>query len=230
MTSEQHPPTTAASDPTTPIRAVVADDHAAVRSGLVTLLSACPDIEVVGEAPDGPRAVQLARRLAPDVVVTDVRMPGAMGIDITPDLRASGARVLVVSAFDLDDYVVRALAAGADGYLVKSEDPANIVDAVRAVAAGDAVPSAATRAAVDALRRRAPNEGPAPAGLATPLTGREEDVLRLLAAGLSNQAIARELVVELTTVKTHVTHILAKIGVTSRVQAALWWNKRAPRA
>lgn len=230
MTSEQHPPTTAASDPTTPIRAVVADDHAAVRSGLVTLLSACPDIEVVGEAPDGPRAVQLARRLAPDVVVTDVRMPGAMGIDITPDLRASGARVLVVSAFDLDDYVVRALAAGADGYLVKSEDPANIVDAVRAVAAGDAVPSAATRAAVDALRRRGPNEGPAPAGLATPLTGREEDVLRLLAAGLSNQAIARELVVELTTVKTHVTHILAKIGVTSRVQAALWWNKRAPRA
>lgn len=239
-----------------PITVVVADDHPAVRSGLVGLLDADPGIDVVGEAVDGPTALREVERLRPTVVLTDVRMPGATGIEITPRLRATGARVLVISAFDLDTYVLGALAAGADGYVVKTEEPDRILQAVRRVAAGDAVLSASTtRAVVDALRRRHPTaadgsgdasvsvgagEAVAPydagrpydtgrsgdAAAFTPdLTEREGDVLRLLARGMSNQQIARELVVEVTTVKTHITHVLAKLQVDSRVQAALWWHR-----
>lgn len=208
--------------PPRPLRVLVADDHPAIRDGLATLLGSVEDIEVVGTAADGPAAVTAARASRPDVVLTDVRMPGATGIDITPALRATGARVLVISAFELDAYVLGALAAGADGYLVKSEHPERILAAVRAVGGGDAVLSpAATRAAVSALQsrgreRRAPD---------VELTSREEDVLALLAQGRSNQEIARALFVEITTVKSHVTHLLAKLGATSRVQAALWWRE-----
>ncbi|EWS81302.1 LuxR family transcriptional regulator [Brachybacterium phenoliresistens] len=241
---------------TDPIRVIVADDHAAVRAGLVALLRAEADIDVVAEAGDGPRALAAAREHRADVVLTDVRMPGATGIDITPGLRATGARVLVVSAFDLDEYVLGALAAGADGYLVKSEDPARFLEAVRAVAAGDAALSQeAMQAVLAQLRRRegaaaaadasGRGSGPAAAPAAAeqpataapgdpaqrasaepvpPLTGREEDVLRLLARGMSNREISRELFVELTTVKSHITHVLAKLGVDSRLQAALWWQ------
>jgi DNA-binding NarL/FixJ family response regulator len=234
-------------DPPAPTRVLVAEDHPAVRSGLVAILGSAPDLEVVGEAADGPAALDLARRHRPDVVLTDVRMPGATGIEITPQLRATGARVLVISAFDLDGYVLGALAAGADGYLVKTEEPARIVEAVRHVAAGDAVLSpATTRAVVQALQGRTRSLQSPPRNLsveATPraaattsvastpsvaqipeLTPREEDVLRLLAQGFSNQRIARTLVVEVTTVKTHVTHLLQKLQVDSRVQAALWWH------
>ena len=142
-------------DASTPIRVLVADDHPAVRSGLVALLDSAADITVIAEAADGDAAVTAAREHRPDVVLTDVRMPGATGIEITPRLRETGANVLVISGFDLDDYVLGALAAGADGYLVKSEDPQRILAAVRDVHRGDAVLSAAaTRAVVGALRDR----------------------------------------------------------------------------
>lgn len=226
--------------PAAPIRVVIADDHPAVRSALVALLGSAPDITVVAEAADGDAALAAAREHRPDVVLTDVRMPGATGIEITPRLRETGANVLVISGFDLDEYVLGALAAGADGYLVKSEDPQRILAAVRDVHRGDAVLSAAaTRAVVGALRGRAE----AAAGRAEPaaagglvgaesavgpepsFTRREEDVLALVAQGLSNQQIARELFVEITTVKSHLSHALTKLQLDSRVQAALWWQQ-----
>lgn len=231
---------------TTPIRVVVAEDHPAVRSGLVALLDSAPDITVVAEAADGDAALAAARAHRPDVVLTDVRMPGATGIEITPRLRETGANVLVISGFDLDDYVLGALAAGADGYLVKTEDPQRILTAVRDVHRGDAVLSAAaTRAVVGALRGRTEAEagrpGSAAAGTAVgpaasadpgasvgpepSFTRREEDVLALVAQGLSNQQIARELFVEITTVKSHLSHALTKLQLDSRVQAALWWQQ-----
>lgn len=210
----------------TPLRVLVADDHPAIRDGLATFLGAAEGVEVVAAVADGPSAVDAAQALHPDVVLTDVRMPGATGIDITPALRETGARVLVISAFDLDAYVLGALAAGADGYLVKTEHPERILAAVRAVGRGDAVLSAAaTRAAVSALREREGHRPEARPERAVELTAREEDVLALLAEGRSNREIARALFVEVTTVKSHVTHVLAKLGVTSRVQAALWWRE-----
>lgn len=244
-------------EPETPIRVLVADDHPAVRAGLVALLEADPSTEVVAQAADGDAAVRHARAQHPDVALTDVRMPGATGIEITPALREAGARVLVISAFDLDSYVLGALAAGADGYLVKTEEPRRILEAVHAVSSGDAVLSpAATRAVVAALRSgptEASSTPTGPSGMMSPsdlmspsaavapttsneqrptpsapgveLTRREEEVLRLLAQGLSNQRIARDLVVEVTTVKTHITHLLTKLQVESRVQAALWWHR-----
>ncbi|MDN5821895.1 MAG: response regulator transcription factor [Brachybacterium sp.] len=231
----------AAATPAPTIRVVVADDHPAVRSGLVTLLDSAPDIAVVAEAADGDAAVAAAREHRPDVVLTDVRMPGATGIEITPHLRETGANVLVISGFDLDDYVLGALTAGADGYLVKTESPQRILAAVRDVHRGDAVLSAAaTRAVVGALRGRSsapgpdgtaaspspdpatadPGEAPRPA-----FTGREEDVLALVAEGLTNQQIASALFVEVTTVKSHLSHALVKLQLDSRVQAALWWQQ-----
>ncbi|MGP9680807.1 response regulator [Brachybacterium sp. AOP3-A1-3] len=229
------------SSPSLPIRVLVADDHPAVRSGLVALLDSAADITVVAEAADGDSAVAAAREHRPDVVLTDVRMPGATGIEITPRLRETGANVLVISGFDLDDYVLGALAAGADGYLVKSEDPQRILSAVRDVHRGDAVLSAAaTRAVVGALRDRSvavdrdrepatssvpdrrPHLGDSPE---PPFTRREEDVLALVAQGLSNQQIASQLFVEITTVKSHLSHALMKLQLDSRVQAALWWRQ-----
>ncbi|MGP4976822.1 response regulator [Brachybacterium tyrofermentans] len=233
------------------MRVLVADDHPAVRSGLVALLDSAVDITVIAEAADGDSAVAAAREHRPDVVLTDVRMPGATGIEITPRLRETGANVLVISGFDLDDYVLGALAAGADGYLVKSEDPQRILAAVRDVHRGDAVLSAAaTRAVVGALRDRSaaddrdrgeasqpspdpvPTSGPAsdrrpvPGDLPEPaFTRREEDVLALVAQGLSNQQIASQLFVEITTVKSHLSHALLKLQLDSRVQAALWWRQ-----
>lgn len=223
-----------------PIRVLVADDHPAVRSALVALLDSAADIAVVAEAADGHAALAAARAHHPDVVLTDVRMPGATGIEITPRLRETGANVLVISGFDLDDHVLGALAAGADGYLVKSEDPQRILAAVRDVHRGDAVLSAAaTRAVVGALRGRAEAaagraEPAAPAATVGPepvvgpepsFTRREEDVLALVARGLTNQQIARELFVEITTVKSHLSHALTKLQLDSRVQAALWWQQ-----
>ncbi|WP_299300817.1 response regulator transcription factor [uncultured Brachybacterium sp.] len=250
MTTPTAPDT---STPPAPIRVLVADDHPAVRSGLVALLDSAADITVVAEAADGEAAVVAAREHRPDVVLTDVRMPGATGIEITPCLRETGANVLVISGFDLDDYVLGALAAGADGYLVKTEDPQRILAAVRDVHRGDAVLSAAaTRAVVGALRGRGveaaragvgEGAGVVPAGTSeaslgyapgrtagsvgpTPsFTGREEDVLTLVAQGLTNQQIASTLFVEITTVKSHLSHALTKLQLDSRVQAALWWQQ-----
>lgn len=209
-----------------PIRVLVAEDHPAVRSGLVALLEAAAGITVVAEAADGPSALAAAREHRPEVVLTDVRMPGATGIEITPRLRETGARVLVISGFDLDASVLGALAAGADGYLVKSEEPARIVQAVRDVHGGDAVLSpAATRTVVAALHERTPEAEPEPVGGPPRFTRREEEVLALVARGMSNQQIARELFVEVTTVKSHLGHALDKLGLESRVQAALWWSR-----
>ncbi|ATG52945.1 DNA-binding response regulator [Brachybacterium vulturis] len=221
----------AAAAPAPPIRVVVAEDHPAVRSGLVALLGSVADITVVAEAADGDAAVAATREHRPDVVLTDVRMPGATGIEITPQLRETGANVLVISGFDLDDYVLGALRAGADGYLVKTEDPQRILAAVRDVHRGDAVLSArATRAVLEALQGRetdAPSaaEPPAPPGPAPRFTRREEDVLALVAQGRTNQQIASELFVEVTTVKSHLSHALVKLQLESRVQAALWWQQ-----
>ncbi|WP_394216250.1 response regulator [Brachybacterium vulturis] len=220
-----------AATPTPPIRVVVAEDHPAVRSGLVALLGSAPDITVVAEAADGGAAVAATRERRPDVVLTDVRMPGATGIEITPQLRETGANVLVISGFDLDDYVLGALRAGADGYLVKTESPQRILAAVRDVHRGDAVLSAAaTRAVVGALRGPATDAPaaaapPAPPGPAPRFTRREEDVLALVAEGLTNQQIASRLFVEVTTVKSHLSHALMKLELDSRVQAALWWQQ-----
>lgn len=207
---------------TPPIRVVVADDHPGVLSGLVALLDSAPDITVVGRAADGAAAVEETRAHRPDVVLTDVRMPGATGIEITPRLRALGASVLVISGFDLDEAVLGALSAGADGYLVKSEEPQRILAAVRDVHRGDAVLSAgATRTVLAALRGAdGDGSGPDPA-----FTGREEDVLALVAQGRTNQQIANALFVEVSTVKSHLSHALVKLGLESRVQAALWWQR-----
>ena len=240
MTAPDETPTRPLS-PARPIRVLVADDHPAVRSGLVALLDSAADITVIAEAADGESAVAAAREHRPDVVLTDVRMPGATGIEITPRLRETGANVLVISGFDLDDYVLGALAAGADGYLVKTEDPQRILAAVRDVHRGDAVLSAAaTRAVVGALRERStpveqgretamsPAPGRRPSRGARPepdFTRREEDVLALVAQGLSNQQIASQLFVEITTVKSHLSHALTKLQLDSRVQAALWWRQ-----
>lgn len=229
--------------PSSSIRVVVADDHDAFRSGIVTLLESTPDISVVGQAEDGPSALEVAAQTNPDVVLTDVRMPGATGIDITPKLCDSGIRVLAISAFGMDDYVLDSIAAGADGYLVKTERPANIIAAVRSVSQGEAALSNETTAAVvAALRKRerdadgdggrdTDREGTAEFGASGAtavadsgihLTGREEDVLALIAEGQSNKAIAEALFIGETTVKTHLSNLFMKLGVTSRVQAALW--------
>lgn len=201
--------------PSSSIRVVVADDHDAFRSGIVTLLESTPDITVVGEAAD--------------VVLTDVRMPGATGIEITPQLCAAGARVLAISAFGLDDYVLDAIAAGADGYLVKTERPANIIAAVRSVSRGEAALSnETTTAVISALRQRAENSEQA--GQSRPdgdihLTDREEEVLALVAEGHSNRSIAETLFIGEATVKTHLGNLFTKLEVTSRMQAAVWHHQ-----
>lgn len=216
--------------PSAPIRVVVADDHAAFRAGIATLIGSAPDMSVVGEAEDGPSTVDVASRVRPDVVLTDVRMPGASGIEVTPALCSVGCRVLVISAFGLDGDVLDAIGAGADGYLVKTERPANILAAIRSVARGDAALSNETTTAVlTALRQRAEAaHKPDAAGDRSPgsegvhLTGREEEVLARVAAGLSNQQIAGDLHISETTVKTHLGNLFVKIGAVSRLQAALW--------
>lgn len=210
--------------PSAPIRVVVADDHAPFRAGITTLIGSAPDMSVVGEADDGPSTVDVASRVRPDVVLTDVRMPGASGIEVTPALCSAGCRVLVISAFGLDGDVLDAIGAGADGYLVKTERPANILAAIRSVARGDAALSNETTTAVlTALRQRAERAGDRSAGPeGVRLTGREEEVLALVAAGLSNQQIAGDLHISETTVKTHLGNLFVKIGAVSRLQAALW--------
>lgn len=212
--------------PSAPIRVVVADDQAAFRAGIVTLIASAPDMSVVGEADDGPSAVDVALRARPDIVLTDVRMPGASGIEITPALCAAGYRVLAISAYGLDGDVLDAIGAGADGYLVKTERPANILAAIRSVAQGDAALSNETTTAVlTALRQRAERTErtePVPDPGDVHLTAREDQVLALVAAGLPNRQIAADLHISETTVKTHLGNLFAKIGAVSRLQAALW--------
>ncbi|GAB2604051.1 response regulator [Pseudactinotalea suaedae] len=211
------------------VRVVLADDHGAVRAGLRMVLDAAPDIEVVGEAADGAAAVTNARALRPDVVLMDVRMPGIDGIEATRMVTGEGlAQVLVLTTFDLDDAVFGALRAGAAGFLLKSATPEELLTAVRRVAAGDGAlaPEVVRRVLDAAVAGRAASAGRGEASDAVgravaELTEREREVLAALGRGLANAQIAEELVISEATAKTHVSRVLAKLGVASRVQAAL---------
>ena len=205
------------------IRVLIADDQALVRGGFRSILAGQDDIEVVGEAEDGNQAVELVEQLRPDVVLMDIRMPGLDGIEATRRLAARGlaTRVLMLTTFDVDEYVYKAMKAGASGFLLKTAPPRQLADAVRTIAAGDALlaPSV-TRRLVEQFVRRPPPGTTVPAGLED-LTDRERDVLKLLARARSNAEIAAELVVSEATVKSHVNRILTKLKLRDRTQAVV---------
>ena len=204
------------------IRVVVADDQAIARHGLRMILDSAPDIEVVGEAVDGLDALGQVERRAPDVLLIDIRMPRMDGLEATRRLRdTAGVEVIVITTFDLDEYVFAALRAGAVGFLVKDSPPDRIIDAVRAVARGDALISPeVTRRLLDQFASAAPARAGDP--VLAELTPRERDVLLGIAAGRSNADIAAHLHLEESTVKSHVGRMLAKLGLTSRVQAVIF--------
>jgi len=209
------------------IRVLVADDQALVRVGLVTLLGAEPGLEVVGVAEDGLRAVAMARELRPDVVCMDIRMPGRDGISATRELCGPHVEdpvpVLVLTTFDLDEYVFGALEAGASGFLLKDAEPQVVVDAVRSVAAGNGtIDQGLTRRVLREFASRRQLQPVTAERASDLLTARELDILLLLAQGMSNEEIARELVVEVSTVKSHLARMLPKLGVRSRLQAVVW--------
>ena len=201
---------------------LLVDDHAAIRSGLRLILGNADGIEVVGEAADGDVAVTQVAALRPDVVLMDVRMPGLDGITATERIvAASTAKVLVLTTFEVDDYVFGALRAGASGFLLKSASAETLVDAVRTVAAGDAVLAPqVTRTLIDAFTTGQAPDRTEPDGVDT-LTDREREVLACLGEGLSNAQIGKHLFIGETTVKTHVSRVLTKLDVRSRVQAAI---------
>jgi DNA-binding NarL/FixJ family response regulator len=210
------------------IRVVIADDQAVVRGGLRMILESEADIEVTGEAADGRHALDLVRELDPDVVLMDIRMPTLDGIEATRRLVTSGgrARVLVLTTYDLDENVYDALKAGAAGFLVKTESPARLVQAVRVVAAGEALLAPdITRRLVDRFVTGMRPNTPAPPELDA-LSPRELEVLRLVARGLSNAEIAETLFVSDGTVKTHVARILSKLGLRDRVQVVVFAYER----
>ena len=205
------------------VRVVIADDQGMVRSGFTTLLNSEPDIEVIGEAVNGQEAITRAIQLRPDVILMDVRMPVMDGLQATRQITAmdAGPRVLVLTTFDLDDYVYQALRWGASGFLLKDASARELAEAVRVVAAGDALlsPSVTRRLIAEFARMGAPR-GPSRKTLKD-LTERETEVLALVARGLSNAEIAGRLVVAEQTVKTHVSRILMKLGLRDRTQAVV---------
>jgi DNA-binding NarL/FixJ family response regulator len=210
------------------VRVLIADDQALVRAGFRMILEAQADVEVVGEAGDGAEAVALARTERPDVVLMDVRMPNVDGIEATRTLTAElpDVRVLVLTTFDLDEYVYDALLAGASGFLLKDVGRDDLVAAVRVVAAGDALlaPSVTRRLLADFTRSRdtSRSDGAGAEESVASLTARERDTLGLLARGLSNAAIAAEMVVSEHTVKTHVGNVFMKLGLRDRVHAVIF--------
>ncbi|GAA2451590.1 response regulator [Streptomyces mauvecolor] len=210
------------------IKVLIVDDQMMVREGFSVLLGAQPDIEVVGEAVDGREAVAQVRALRPDVVLMDIRMPGMNGIDATREIVASddSSKVLVLTTFDLDEYVYQALRAGASGFLLKDASARQLAEGVRVVASGEALlaPSV-TRRLINEFARVVPVQragASAPAGQVEELTDRETEVLVLIAQGLSNQEIADRLVVAESTIKTHVSRVLVKLGLRDRTQAAVY--------
>jgi DNA-binding NarL/FixJ family response regulator len=208
-----------------PIRVLVADDQELVRAGFCVILEATDGITVVAEAANGLEAVAAAEAHEPDVVLMDIRMPGMDGLEatrlITGSDRAAAPKVVMLTTFDLDDYVYEALRSGASGFLLKDAPRRDLIAAVHAAAAGDALlaPSV-TRLLIEAFARKPPATAPSPSRLAS-LTVRERDILLLLARGLSNAEIARGLFVSEATVKTHIGHLLAKLGLRDRVQAVI---------
>ena len=207
------------------IRVLIADDQGLVRAGFRMILDAEDDIDVVGEASDGLEAVDAARRIKPDVVLMDIRMPGLDGIEATRRVLAAAdegaVRVLMLTTFDLNEYVYDALRAGASGFLLKDVPPEQLAEGIRVVAGGDALlaPSI-TRRLIQEFAQAGPPSGPPPKGL-DELTARELEVFKLIARGLSNAEIAAELIVSETTVKTHVARMLMKLGLRDRVQAVV---------
>lgn len=209
------------------IRVLIADDQALVRAGLTALLGAAADIEVVGVAEDGDQAVELARELRPDVACVDVRMPGRDGISVTRELCGPTTQppipVLILTTFAIDEYVFAALEVGASGFMLKDSEPDDIVAAVRAVAAGNGtLDDSLTQTVIREFSRRRQTQPVSVANGSDVLSPRELDILLLLAQGMSNEAIAAELVLEQSTVKSHVSRMLPKIGVSSRLQAVVW--------
>lgn len=208
--------------PVPSVRIVVADDHEVVRAGFAALLDTQPDFTVLGTASDGAEAVQVSRELRPDVILMDVRMPGTDGIEATRQLAGGtgGPRVIILTTFDLDEYVYDALCAGASGFLLKDVTAERLFDAVRVVAAGEALLApTVTRRLISEFARLRPAAAP-PAAVAE-LTPRETEVLRLLAEGLSNPEIAGRLVITEETVKTHVSRVLHKLALRDRAQAVV---------
>jgi DNA-binding NarL/FixJ family response regulator len=207
------------------IRVLIADDHELMRGGLRAMLGAQEDLEVVGEAGDGAEAVEAALRLRPDVVIMDIRMPRVDGIEATRRLQAHGdaaPKVLVLTTFDLDEYVWEALRAGAGGFMLKDAPPRQLAEAVRTVAAGESLLAPAiTRRLVERFVRTPPRGAAAHRARFAELTERELEVLALLARGLSNAEIGEQLFVSEATVKTHVGRVLAKLGLRDRVQAVV---------
>ncbi len=209
------------------IRVMLVDDQAVVRAGFRFLLEEADDIEVVAEASNGPAAVELARRHHPDVVCMDVRMPGGDGLAATREIVALGSdtAVLVVTTFDLDEYVFGALEAGASGFILKDCEPEELIDAVRRLADGHGlIDQAVTRRVITEFARRTapPRSAADEAAAAAQLTAREAEIVRQLARGLSNAEIAQELVVETSTVKSHLGRAMAKVGTRDRLQTVVW--------
>lgn len=207
-----------------PIRVVIADDQADVRDGFRVLLEVHPDVAVVGEAADGVQALELARRVRPDVMLVDIRMPRLDGLELTRRLAGGPVRVVVVTTFDLDEYVHAALRAGACGFLLKRCGPTLLVEAVRAAVGGQALisPEVTVRLLREVPSLRRGEAAPVPAEA---LTGRELDVVRLVAQGRTNAEIAADLFIGPGTVKTHLASVQRKLGVRNRVAVAAWaWD------
>jgi DNA-binding NarL/FixJ family response regulator len=211
------------------INVLLADDQAMIRGGLRLILEDQPDITVVGEAADGAETVEMARRLRPDVCLVDIRMPRLDGIEVTRALAGPGVtdplRVVIVTTFDLDEYVYGTLQAGAVGFVLKDAGPALLVEAVRAASSGDALisPSITLRL----LRQLAPARQPTTASPSQPLSERELEVIRAIGRGRTNQEIAAQLFISISTVKSHLATIQTKLGMRNRVEVAAWaWESR----